>query len=152
MAIIINLDYRLKSNFILQPERKHMNISQAATQMGLSAKQIRDYEKQGLLPETRRSESGYRVYSEQDLQRLRFIRHARDVGFSLAQIRELLALQDNPNRHSRDVKNITVQHITELNQRIESLQSMLHTLQTWHNECSGDEQADCCILAGLNQH
>ncbi|MDK4574664.1 Cu(I)-responsive transcriptional regulator [Kingella kingae] len=129
-----------------------MNISQAAAQTGLSAKQIRDYEKQNLLPETRRSESGYRVYSEQDLQRLRFIRHARDVGFSLAQIRELLALQDNPNRHSRDVKNITVQHITELNQRIESLQSMLHTLQTWHNECSGDEQADCCILAGLNQH
>ncbi|MDK4537593.1 MerR family DNA-binding protein, partial [Kingella kingae] len=89
---------------------------------------------------------------EHDLQRLRFIRHARDVGFSLAQIRELLALQDNPNRHSRDVKNLTAQHITELNQRIESLQSMLHTLQTWHDECSGDEQADCCILAGLNQH
>ena len=152
MAIIINLDYRLKSNFILQPERKHMNISQAAAQTGLSAKQIRDYEKQGLLPETRRSESGYRVYSEQDLQRLRFIRHAREVGFSLAQIRELLALQDNPNRHSRDVKNLTAQHIAELNQRIESLQSMLHTLQTWHKECSGDEQADCCILAGLNQH
>lgn len=152
MAIIINLNYRLKSNFILQPERKHMNISQAAQQTGLSAKQIRDYEKQNLLPETRRSESGYRVYSEQDLQRLRFIRHARDVGFSLAQIRELLALQDNLNRHSRDVKNLTAQHIAELNQRIESLQSMLHTLQTWHNECSGDEQADCCILAGLNQH
>ncbi len=129
-----------------------MNISQAAAQTGLSAKQIRDYEKQNLLPETQRSESGYRAYGEHDLQRLRFIRHARDVGFSLAQIRELLALQDNPNRHSRDVKNITVQHITELNQRIESLQSMLHTLQTWHNECSGDEQADCCILAGLNQH
>ncbi|MDK4566729.1 Cu(I)-responsive transcriptional regulator [Kingella kingae] len=129
-----------------------MNISQAAQQTGLSAKQIRDYEKQNLLPETRRSESGYRVYSEQDLQRLRFIRHARDVGFSLAQIRELLALQDNLNRHSRDVKNLTAQHIAELNQRIESLQSMLHTLQTWHNECSGDEQADCCILAGLNQH
>lgn len=129
-----------------------MNISQAAQQTGLSAKQIRDYEKQNLLPETQRSESGYRVYGEHDLQRLRFIRHARDVGFSLAQIRELLALQDNPNRYSRDVKNLTAQHITELNQRIESLQSMLHTLQTWHDECSGDEQADCCILAGLNQH
>ncbi|MDK4526316.1 Cu(I)-responsive transcriptional regulator [Kingella kingae] len=129
-----------------------MNISQATQQTGLSAKQIRDYEKQNLLPETQRSESGYRVYGEHDLQRLRFIRHARDVGFSLAQIRELLALQDNPNRHSRDVKNLTAQHIAELNQRIESLQSMLHTLQTWHNKCSGDEQADCCILAGLNQH
>ncbi|WP_038331382.1 Cu(I)-responsive transcriptional regulator [Kingella kingae] len=129
-----------------------MNISQAAQQTGLSAKQIRDYEKQNLLPETQRSESRYRVYGEYDVQRLRFMRQARNVGFSLAQIRELLALQDNLNRHSRDVKNLTAQHIAELNQRIESLQSMLHTLQTWHNECSGDEQADCCILAGLNQH
>ncbi|MDK4680280.1 Cu(I)-responsive transcriptional regulator [Kingella negevensis] len=126
-----------------------MNISQAAAQTGLSAKQIRDYEKQGLLPETRRSESGYRVYSEQDLQRLRFIRHARDVGFSLAQIRELLALQDNPNRHSRDVKQLTAAHIADLTLKIEMLQNMREKLQMWHDQCAGDEHSACCILDGL---
>lgn len=126
-----------------------MNISQAAAASGLSAKQIRDYEKQGLLPETARTAAGYRMYSMQDIQRLRFIRHARDVDFSLAQIRQLLALNDNPQRYSRDVKNLTAQHIAALNAKIESLQSMLHSLQTWHDSCAGDEQADCCILENL---
>ena len=69
-----------------------MNISQAAAQTGLSAKQIRDYEKQGLLPPAPRSEAGYRRFLPADLQRLRFIAHAREVGFSLAQIKRLLAL------------------------------------------------------------
>ncbi|WII91613.1 Cu(I)-responsive transcriptional regulator [Kingella negevensis] len=126
-----------------------MNISQAAQQTGLSAKQIRDYEKQNLLPETQRSESGYRVYGEHDLQRLRFIRHARDVGFSLAQIRELLALQDNPHRHSRDVKQLTAAHIADLTLKIEMLQNMREKLQMWHDQCAGDEHSACCILDGL---
>lgn len=127
-----------------------MNISQAAKQTGLSAKQIRDYEKHNLLPNTLRTPAGYRDYTEPDLQRLRFIRHARAVGFSLAQIAQLLALQDNPARRSRDVKALTAQHIADLSQQIVSLQTMLGTLQTWHDQCTGDEQSDCCILAGLS--
>ena len=86
-----------------------MNISQAAKLTGLSAKQIRDYEKRGLLKAGTRTLSGYRYYEESDLARLRFIRHSRDVGFSLQQIAQLLQLQDNPHRNSREVKQLTAQ-------------------------------------------
>lgn len=126
-----------------------MNIGQAAQQSGLSLKQIRDYEKQGLLPNTTRSLAGYRRFGEEDIQRLQFIRHARDVGFSLAQITQLLALQDNPVRRSLDVKNLTAQHIDELNQKIQTLTHMRDTLQVWHDQCLGNEQSQCCILEGL---
>ena len=126
-----------------------MNISQAAAQTGLSAKQIRDYEKQGLLPPAPRSEAGYRRFLPVDLQRLRFIAHAREVGFSLAQIKRLLALADDPERHSRDVKQLTSEHIAELNQKIATLQTMRDTLQAWHNQCAGDDAAACCILEGI---
>ncbi|WP_369586022.1 Cu(I)-responsive transcriptional regulator [Kingella oralis] len=126
-----------------------MNISQAAAQTGLSAKQIRDYEKQGLLPPAPRSEAGYRRFLPADLQRLRFIAHAREVGFSLAQIKRLLALADDPQRHSRDVKQLASEHIAELNQKIATLQTMRDTLQAWHNQCAGDDAAVCCILEGI---
>ena len=126
-----------------------MNISQAAAQTGLSAKQIRDYEKQGLLPPAPRSEAGYRRFLPADLQRLRFIAHAREVGFSLAQIKRLLALADDPERHSRDVKQLASEHIAELNQKIATLQTMRDTLQAWHNQCAGDDAAACCILDGI---
>ena len=88
-----------------------MNISEAAKLSGLSAKQIRDYEKLGLLKPAARSLSGYRHYEEKDIERLHFIRHSRDVGFSLQQIEQLIQLQDNPRRNSREVKTLTAQHI-----------------------------------------
>ena len=91
-----------------------MNISQAAAESGLSAKQIRDYEKHGLIAPAARSEAGYRRYGQADLVRLRFIRHAREVGFSLPQIGQLLSLQHNPQRTSREVKTLTARHIAEL--------------------------------------
>lgn len=99
-----------------------MNISEVAKLVCLSSKQIRDYEKSGLLKPAQRSLSGYRHYEEKDLERLRFIRHSRDVGFSLQQIRQLLQLQDNPNRSSREVKALTTQHIKMLNEQIYHLQ------------------------------
>ncbi|MFZ7164730.1 Cu(I)-responsive transcriptional regulator [Avibacterium avium] len=128
-----------------------MNISQAAEKTGLSAKQIRDYEKAGLLPEAQRTLSGYRFYSEQDLSQLRFISNARKVGFSLQQIRELLRLNSDPNRTSREVKAITEQHITELKDKIASLQEMLDLLQRWHCSCPGNDSPDCSILSGLTE-
>ncbi|PJG82617.1 Cu(I)-responsive transcriptional regulator [Caviibacterium pharyngocola] len=128
-----------------------MNISQAAEQTGLSAKQIRDYEKNGLLPETQRTLNGYRFYSENDLVRLRFIANARKVGFSLQQITRLLQLNDDPNRTSRDVKALTEQHINELKQKIADLQQMLNLLQSWHCACQGNDNPDCSILSGLGE-
>ncbi len=129
-----------------------INISQAAAESGLSAKQIRDYEKHGLIAPAARSEAGYRRYSQADLARLRFIRHAREVGFSLPQIGQLLSLQHNPQRTSREVKTLTAQHIAELEAKIERLQGMVAELQRWHDACAGDDCPDCAILAGLEAH
>ena len=127
-----------------------MNISEAAKLVGLSTKQIRDYEKMGLIKPAIRSLSGYRNYGESDLERLHFIRHSRDVGFSLHQIAQLLALQDNPKRSSREVKVLTAQHIAMLNQQIEQLQKMVQELQHWHDSCQGNDNPECSILNGLN--
>lgn len=126
-----------------------MNISEAAKNVGLSPKQIRDYEKNGLLRPAARSLSGYRHYEEKDLERLRFIRHSRDVGFSLQQIAQLLQLQDNPHRNSREVKALTAQHIATLTQQIEQLQKMVAELQRWHDSCPGNDCPKCSILDGL---
>ena len=128
-----------------------MNISQAAKLTGLSAKQIRDYEKLGLLKANNRTLAGYRHYEENDLARLRFIRHSRDVGFSLQQIAQLLQLQDNPNRNSREVKQLTAQHIETLNAQIQALQNMVAELQRWHDNCQGNDCPECSILAGLSE-
>lgn len=128
-----------------------MNISEAAKLSGLSAKQIRDYEKLGLLKPAARSLSGYRHYEEKDIERLHFIRHSRDVGFSLQQIEQLIQLQDNPRRNSREVKALTAQHIETLKRQIERLEKMLAELQRWHDDCRGNDCPDCAILEGLNK-
>ena len=120
-----------------------MNISQAAKLTGLSAKQIRDYEKRGLLKAGTRTLSGYRYYEENDLARLRFIRHSRGVGFSLQQIAQLLQLQDNPHRNCREVKQLTAQHIETLNAQIQALQNMVAELQRWHDNCQGNDFPEC---------
>ena len=117
-----------------------MNISEAARQSGLTAKQIRDYEKQGLLAPAARSDAGYRRYGAGDMARLHFIRHAREVGFSLKQIATLLQLQENP-----------AQHIAALHAQTARLQKMIAELQRWHDACHGDHQPDCAILDGLQQ-
>ena len=128
-----------------------MNISQAAKLTGLSAKQIRDYEKLGLLKANNRTLAGYRQYEENDLARLRFIRHSRGVGFSLQQIAQLLQLQDNPNRNCREVEQLTAQHIETLNAQIHALQKMVSELQRWHDSCQGNDCPECSILAGLSE-
>ena len=126
-----------------------MNIGQASKATGLSIKQIRDYEKVVLLSNTSRSASGYRIYGNDTLDRLKFIAKARGVGFSLAQIGELLALQDNPHRKSCEVKSLTGVHIEFLTQKIEELTQMKATLQAWSDACTADNAPDCPILKGL---
>ena len=126
-----------------------MNISQAARATGLSAKQIRDYEKRGLMAPAPRSGAGYRMYDAADLKRLHFICHARAVGFSLAQITELLRLSDDPQRSSGQVKALTGAHIAEVSAKIRTLEAMRDTLQSWHDACAGDEGPECSILRGL---
>ena len=128
-----------------------MNIGEAASRSGLSSKMIRHYESIGLLANCQRSDAGYRQYSNNQIHQLRFIRRARDLGFSLEQIRELLSLWQDRSRASSDVKQVALRHITELNQRIAELTGMRNTLQTLADACCGNNQPDCPILEELEQ-
>lgn len=127
-----------------------MNISQAASATGLSSKTIRFYEQQGVIPPAARAANGYRYYDEQQLQRLRFIKRARDMGFSLDESRELLALSQNPQRTSASVKHKAEQQILRIDEQIEALQQMRAVLQAVTVQCRGDEQAECPIIDQLN--
>ena len=91
-----------------------MNIGEAAAASGVSAKMLRHYEAIGLLPTASRTAAGYRSYDDKDLSALRFIRAARDLGFSLPQIGDLLSLWGNQQRTSREVKVLAERHIGEL--------------------------------------
>ncbi len=126
-----------------------MNIGQAARRTGLSTKMIRYYESIGLLKPASRSDSGYRLYQEQDLHNLAFIKRSRDLGFSLDEVGKLLALWQDRQRASADVKALAVQHIDALNQRIEELVSLRDTLSELITHCQGDDRPDCPILRDL---
>jgi Cu(I)-responsive transcriptional regulator len=126
-----------------------MNIGEAAKSSGVSAKMIRYYEETALIPPVARSEAGYRVYSDQDVHMLRFIRRARDLGFSVEGIRELLGLWRDRNRHSADVKRLAMAHVSELRQKIRELEDMASTLDALAACCHGNDRPDCPILSEL---
>jgi MerR family copper efflux transcriptional regulator len=126
-----------------------MNIGQAARQTGLSAKMIRYYESIDLLPAAGRTDSGYRQYSQQDLHRLAFIKRSRDLGFSLAEVSQLLALWQDRQRASADVKALAAAHIRELERKIEELSDLRNTLKDLMDNCQGNDRPDCPILRDL---
>ena len=126
-----------------------MNIGQAAKHSGVSAKMIRHYEGIGLIPRAARTFSNYRTYSGKDVHTLRFIRQARNLGFSIKQIEHLLGLWRNQRRPSSKVKALALEHIAELDARIGELQAMKRTLQALAEHCHGDERPECPILDGL---
>jgi MerR family transcriptional regulator, copper efflux regulator len=126
-----------------------MNIGRASQESGVSAKMIRHYEAIGLLARARRTDGGYRIYDANDIHALRFIRRARDLGFSMKQIDRLLGLWRNRRRASGDVRRIAQQHISDLDTKIENLQAMRRTLQALVQHCHGDHRPDCPILDDL---
>jgi MerR family transcriptional regulator, copper efflux regulator len=125
------------------------NIGQAAARSGVSAKMVRHYESLGLLPVVHRTEAGYRQYHAAEVHTLRFIRRSRDLGFSMAEIADLLKLWQRPGRASADVKRITERHLADLDRRIEQMLVMKRTLQRLSACCHGDERPDCPILDEL---
>lgn len=129
-----------------------VNIGEASTQTGVSAKMIRHYEEIGLLPKSKRTESGYRVYREDDLHNLIFIKRARALGFSMIQIKKLMNLWLNKSRRSSDVKKITQEHIQELERKIAETQQMLNALKEMSRCCHGDQRAECPILENLSKN
>jgi Cu(I)-responsive transcriptional regulator len=126
-----------------------MNIGEAAAATGVSAKMIRHYEAIGLIPAPARTLSGYRNYAESDVHTLRFIRHARKLGFSVPQISELLGLWRNQRRSSAKVKSLAQAHIAELEQKIREMTAMKATLAHLVHCCHGDDRPDCPILENL---
>jgi MerR family copper efflux transcriptional regulator len=126
-----------------------MNIGQASKASGVSAKMIRYYEGIGLIPPSARRESGYRDYASADLHRLGFIRRARDLGFSMDEIRALLRLWSDQGRSSREVKAIALRHISELDQRARQLTEMADALRHLADACEGDGRPGCPIIEGL---
>lgn len=129
-----------------------MNIGQAAKACGVPAKLIRYYEEIDLVRPRARTASGYRVYADTDVHTLRFVRQARCLGFSIAQIRDLLALWQDRQRASADVKTIATRHIQELDMRLAELRAMRDTLAHLAAHCAGDSRPECPILDTLGQH
>ena len=126
-----------------------MNIGQASRASGVSSKMIRYYEQTGLIPKAARRDSGYRDYDETDIHRLRFIRSARDLGFTVGQISELLALWSDQERASADVKALALGHVDALKQKQAEIAAMITTLENLARRCHGDDRPDCPIIDGL---
>ena len=130
-----------------------MNIGEAAKASGVSAKMIRHYEGVGLVAEANRTDAGYRQYDAKDVGTLRFVRHSRDLGFSLEQIRELLGLWQNRRRPSSSVKRIASEHVAALDAKMAEMATMRKTLRHLVHCCHGDDRPDCPILESLaNPH
>ena len=125
-----------------------MNIGQAAAQAGLPAKTIRYYEDIGLVkPE--RDANGYRAFAPNDIHKLTFLAHARALGFSIDDCRDLLALWENKARASADVRRIALAHLQQIAAKIADLGRMRDTLKTLVRDCAGDDRPDCPILNTL---
>lgn len=127
------------------------NIGQAAEASGISAKMIRHYEGVGLVPPASRTFSGYRTYNQRDVHMLRFIKHSRDLGFSIKQIGDLLNLWRDQNRSSSKVKSMATEHIEMLDRKIQELSAMKSELTRLVSCCHGDARPDCPILDKLAQ-
>jgi len=126
-----------------------MNIGEAAARSGVSAKMIRYYEQSGLITAPQRTQSGYRVYSDTDIHALRFIRRARDLGFTVEQIGELMELWRDRSRASADVKRIALAHVGVLEAKMREIEEMAKALKHLARTCHGDDRPDCPIIEEL---
>ncbi|MBE0613392.1 MAG: Cu(I)-responsive transcriptional regulator [Burkholderiales bacterium] len=125
-----------------------MNIGEAAAASGVTAKMIRHYESIGVIPKAGRSLSGYRVYTENDVHVLRFVRRSRSLGFSMAEIKQLLLLWRG-RRPSKEVKRLATAHVVQLRAKIAEMRAMVKALDHLAAHCHGDERPECPILEGI---
>ncbi|HEX2763907.1 MAG TPA: Cu(I)-responsive transcriptional regulator [Allosphingosinicella sp.] len=126
-----------------------MKIGEASKASGVSQRMIRHYEEIGLIGKAARRDSGYRDYDERDVHTLRFIRRARDVGFPIEEIGKLLALWNDRDRASADVKALALARAAELKRKAKELDDMRRALEHLAANCHGDQRPDCPILSGL---
>ena len=126
-----------------------MNIGEVALASGISAKMIRYYESIGLIRPPARSAAGYRIYREDELHALRFVKRARSLGFSIAETDDLLGLWRDSSRASAKVKAVALKHVRDLEEKAAELQAMAKTLRHLAKHCHGDDKPDCPILEDL---
>ena len=126
-----------------------MNIGQASSASGVSAKMIRYYESIGLIRAALRTGSNYRVYGAEEVHVLRFIKRARTLGFSMEETATLLVLWQDKSRASAEVKEVATGHIAALETKISELQGMVKTLKHLAHCCGGNDRPDCPILDDL---
>jgi MerR family copper efflux transcriptional regulator len=129
-----------------------MNIGRAAARSGVPAKTIRYYEEIGLIPKAARTDGGYRDYSDHDVEMLRFIHRARDLGFPVKDVAALLTLWRDLSRSSADVKKLALDHVADIDVKIDELRSIRRTLTDLATRCHGDDRPDCPILEDLAHH
>ena len=127
-----------------------MNIGSASRASSVSLRMIRHYEKIGLIPPPARQSSGYRDYSDADVHRLRFVANARDLGFPIEEIRELLSLWGDEERNSADVKALALARAEELGRKAEGLAAMRSTLLDLASKCHGGSRPDCPIIDSIS--
>ena len=127
-----------------------MNIGQAAKAAGVSQRMIRHYEAIGLIPKAARRDSGYRNYDDRDVHMLRFIRRARDLGFPIAEIAQLVALWQNSDRARGEVKALALARAKEMEVKERELRAMRKSLEDLARRCAGGDRPDCPILSALS--
>lgn len=128
-----------------------MNIGEVSKLSQVSSKMIRRYEEQGIIPKVGRSYSGYRQYGEKDVHILKFVKRARELGFSTKDTKQLLSLWKNKNRSSSQVKSVAMKHKMELEKKMKEIQGMLKTLDHLVLHCHGDHRPDCPIIDSLER-
>lgn len=126
-----------------------MNIGTIAKRSGLPAKTIRYYESIRLISPAMRSNGNYRTYSEHDLQTLRFVQRARGLGFSVKDVGKLLTLWQDRRRASAEVRRLALDHVAEIDRKLEELNGMRRTLVHLIERCHGNDRPDCPILDDL---
>jgi len=129
----------------------NITIGQLANATGLTAKMIRYYEANHIVPEPLRTAADYRTYNNDDVRTYTFIAHARELGFSLRQIKQLVELRANPKRASREVKELADQQLQKVQQQIEQLQILAIELNQLIEQCPGDQSPSCPIINKLNK-
>ncbi|MBC7908227.1 MAG: Cu(I)-responsive transcriptional regulator [Rhodospirillaceae bacterium] len=129
-----------------------MNIGEAAKRSGVPAKTIRYYEDIGLIPKAGRTATGYRAYSDAEVETLKFIQRARSLGFAVKDVSDLLTLWRDRERASADVRRIAQGHVEAVERKIAELEAIRRTLEGLIQQCHGDDRADCRILEGLAPH
>ncbi|MBX9838907.1 MAG: Cu(I)-responsive transcriptional regulator [Silvanigrellaceae bacterium] len=137
-------------NILNNKNEKYFNIGEASNLSGIHPKMIRHYETIGVLIKAKRSDSGYRLYNETDIHNLIFVKQARELGFSLEEIKKLLNLWGNKKRSSVDVKKLAMTHIEKLNQKITELKMMKNSLENLVDRCQGNDHPDCPILDAIS--